>query len=552
MELNLFKKNIAVGVSINPERGLEVAQIDFASQTILKYGVKPISYDNLRREISDLDIFKETLSELLESLDIPKGSEIVLNMPTIFFNVEDFTASMEPEMVEMQIVENLGTIPVFQNNEASISAVRLPISTIQNNKIVYTALQKTALTEIVLQIKDLGYTVIGIDTSINSSLNALIYNNRVDIAADASWLLLVVDNNACRLLPMLGKSYTDSFEEKIAIGEVLSDSENYGTVVSAVAPLLKKLPAKRLYVLSKTNAIDAKVLAGQLFFNGQIIHHNDNIFSDSPYLAVDETIPEQVAKTISLDVIGAAINRDFLPYSVAPINMFNSSLGDVYENEQPLKLNIGSRCLVLSLENMILASIIFVIITVVVIVATLIPLKTKIAQNENEIASINQKVAIIDKYLKENSSVSSDAFDEGYEIRVGLNANKNVYTYYTIVGTEIPKKLWLTHLQLGQNTTIEGQADNLESIYAFFRNIKDYNPDSKIKLQKLGLASKSKLVELAEDESFDTDSILTSMSADFYEFRISDAPEVVAKKSDKTKSNSENSAKGLPDIEITE
>lgn len=552
MELNLFKKNIVVGVSVNPEKGLEVAQIDFTSQSILKYGVKPLAYDNLRKEISDLDIFKETLSDLLDSLAIPKGSEIVLNMPTILFNVEDFSASMEPDMVEMQIEENLGQVPVFQNNEASISAVKLPISTIQNNKIAYTALQKVPLIEIALQIKSLGYTVVGIDTSVNSSLNALIYNNRVDIAPDACWLLLIIDNNACRLLPMLGKAYTDSFEEKIAIGEVLGDAENYGTVISAVAPLLKKLPAQRLYILSKTNAINAKTLAEQLVFNGQIIHHNDNIFSDASYLAVDDTIPEQVAKTISLDVIGAAINREFLPYSIVPINLFNSSLGDVYENEQPLKLNIGSRCLVLNLENMIVASIIFAIIAAVIIVATIIPLKAKTTSNGNKLEDIEQKITIIDRYLKENSSISSNAFDEGDETRLGLQNNKNIYTYYTIVGTEIPKKLWLTHLQLGQNTTIEGQADNLESVYAFFRNIKDYNPDSNIKLQKLGLATKSKLVELAEDENFDTDSILTSMNADFYEFKISDAPEVSVKKADKDDSKSGSGANGLPNIEIDE
>ena len=31
-----FKKNIVVGVSINPELGLEVAQIDVQTKTILK------------------------------------------------------------------------------------------------------------------------------------------------------------------------------------------------------------------------------------------------------------------------------------------------------------------------------------------------------------------------------------------------------------------------------------------------------------------------------------------------------------------------------------
>ena len=64
MNLN-FKKNIVIGLSISPENGLEVAQIDYAEKKVLKYGCKPLSYDFARREIADLDLFKETLSFLL-------------------------------------------------------------------------------------------------------------------------------------------------------------------------------------------------------------------------------------------------------------------------------------------------------------------------------------------------------------------------------------------------------------------------------------------------------------------------------------------------------
>lgn len=549
MAFNLFKKNIVVGVSVNPELGLEVAQIDFATKTVLKYGTKQLGYDNLRKEIADLDLFKETLSDLLLELEIPKGSEIVLNIPTILFKVEDFSAAMEPNLVEMQIEETLSAYPIFQNNEAAISAVRLPISTIQNNKIAFTAAQKVTLIEIAMQIKSLGYTVIGIDTSVNSVLNSLIYNERVDIAADSNWVLLIVDNSTCRIIPMLGKSYADSFEEKIAIGEVLGDAENYGTVISAVSPILKNVPSKRLYVLSRTNVINAEVLAGKLSYNGQIIHHNDNIFSEAPYLDTAPSITEQAAKMISLDVIGAAINREFRDYSVAPINMFNSSLGEVYENEQPLKLNVGPGFL-LTIENMLIASVVFALISLLAIGGIIVPLKAKIALNNNDISDMDRKIADIQKFLDENKNVSADMFDEGDEVRIGLQHNKTVYTYYTIVGTEIPKKLWLTHLQLGSNITIEGQADNLESVYSFFRNVKDYNPTSEIKLQKLGLATKSKLVELADEESFDTDSIITSMNADFYEFRISDAPEVAVTKKQENSANNSNG--GLPNVDLGE
>lgn len=157
-------------------------------------------------------------------------------------------------------------------------------------------------------------------------------------------------------------------------------------------------------------------------------------------------------------------------------------------------------------------------------------------------------VAKIKKDLDAHGNISTEAFDEGDEVRIGIVYNKNIFTYYQIVGTEIPQKLWLTNLELGKYTTIEGQADNLESIYSFFRSIKDYNPKSAIKLQSLGLATTSKLTTLSQEGDFDTNSILTTMNADFYKFRISDAP--IVKKDVKKKGDNKNQAlNNLPDLE---
>ena len=179
-----------------------------------------------------------------------------------------------------------------------------------------------------------------------------------------------------------------------------------------------------------------------------------------------------------------------------------------------------------------------------------------ISTQQNKMAELNQKVQEINQFLKDNENISSDLFDEGDEIRLGLAHNKNIYSYYTIVGTEIPKKLWLTHLKLSDKTTIEGQADNLESVYAFFRSIKDYNPNSDIKLQKLGLASKTSFTPIEENvengdntnsQEFDTDSILTSLNADFYEFIISDDKNAGKSQAKQCTVNTYNN--GLPGLE---
>ena len=535
-----LNKNVVVGVSVSPELGLEVAQVDFATRTVLKYACRKLEYDNMRREIADRDVFKQDLGDMLEELQIPKGSEVVINLPPVVFKVTDYPASLAGPQIQSAIEEELLNHSIFQDADPCISAVGLPNSTIQFTKVAYTVAQKAMLEELVYQIKELGYKLLAVDTSVNSTLNALIYNDRVDVAPDAMWVLLLVENNYCRIVSMHGRNYVDYFEERISIGAVLGDEENYSTVLGAISPILKNLPSQRLYVVSKTNVISAKKLAEQLNYKAQIIHQEANMFSTAPFIEVSENVDDQLANFISLDVIGAAIYKDFLPYSNAHLNLFNESLGEIYFAEQPLTLNLGAKTLVLSLPNMIVASIVVAIIVVIATVATILPIAANIGNKESEIAKIEKDINTIQAFLKANEQISTEEFSESDNIKIGISNNKKIYSYYTIVGTEIPKKLWLTSLNLGRYTTIEGQADNLESVYSFYRNIKDYNPNNNIKLQHLGLATaSSKLKAITDDELFDTDSIITSMNADFYEFRISNAPEI-AKKIVKKKSENKH------------
>ena len=550
----LLKKSSIVGVSVTPEVGLEVAQIDFATQTVLKYGIRQLEYDASRREIADLDLFKEALQDLFFELQIPKGTEVVLNIPTVAFKTNDYPAALDEAQISNAIEEELADHYIFKTVEPAVSAVRLPNASMQFYKIAYTAAQKQMLIEIALGIKDMGYKLVGIDTSVNSVLNALMYKQSVDVSID-SWVLLIVDSYCCTIITMNGKNYVDTYEERISIGQVLDDAENYSTVVGTVTPILKNLPSKYLCVVSKTNIISAEVLASKLSYTAPIIQEA-NCFSKEAFLELGPEVDEKFANIVSLDIIGAAIYKDFEQYSDAHFNLFNKSLGDIYTSEQPPEIMLAGRTIVLTPQLLIFAFVVVAIVIILPTVGALLYYANLISTQQNKMAELNQKVQEINQFLKDNENISSDLFDEGDEIRLGLAHNKNIYSYYTIVGTEIPKKLWLTHLKLSDKTTIEGQADNLESVYAFFRSIKDYNPNSDIKLQKLGLASKTSFTPIEENvengdntnsQEFDTDSILTSLNADFYEFIISDDKNAGKSQAKQGTENTDNN--GLPGLE---
>ena len=514
----MFKKSVVVGVSISPEMGLEIAQVDYATGTVIKYGRKSVDYNIVKREIADLDLFKETLQDLLEEMAIPKGTELVINMPTVVFKIADYPGALEPIQVESAIEEELYDNPYLKNYEPcySYSVVN---STLQFNKIAYTALNKSSLIELILSIKEMGYKVNAIDTSVNSVLHSLIYLDRINSDPDTNWVLLLIDNSCCRIMSMQGRNYVDAFEEKISIGEVLSDAENYATVIAAVEPILKNLPSKYLCVVSKTNVISAEVISNKITYSAPIIYQEANYYLKEPLLHMSDLVDAEYTKSISLDVIGASIYKEFSQISYINFNLFNKTLGEIYLMEQPPTILNGK--IVLTNNFLLFVGAIITAFLVFILISTWSWFSIQQASMNNEISKMETEISKIDQFIKAHPEFSGEVFDEGAEIRKGLVHNKNVYSYYTIVGTEIPQKLWLTYLKLGGKTTIEGQADNLESVYAFFRSLKDYNPSSDITLQNLALATAGP----KELNDIDSDSVLTTLDADFYEFKISNDDE---------------------------
>ena len=524
-----MKKNVVVGISVNPDIGLEVVQVDYDTKKVLKYGSKPLVYNKMQNRIADLDLFKGVLEELLIELSIPKGSDIVLSLPTVSFKVSDYSGHLPDDQIYNAVLEEVQVQPFFANSNEDpiISVVKLPNSTIQFSKVASICSIKNVIFEIALIIKELGYQLKCIDTSVNSTLNALIYNERVSTAPDFSWVMLLIESDCCRVVSMQGRNYVDCFEERVDIGEILGPEENCAIISAAVNPILGKIPSQCLYVISKTSAVSAVDVANSIKYETQIIHQDSNVYSEEPYLEVDDSsIDSNTARLISMDVIGAAITRDFQECSTAHLNLFNESLGDIYTSQQPLTLNLG-RVIELSVPNMIIASIVVFLISAVIILVSILSLAPITDKLKEDISRVEREIASIQQYIDKNSQVSTDKFNENDEVNKGLVFNKDIYKYYTIVGTEIPEKLWLTNLEFGEYITIEGSADNLESIYSFFRNIKDYNPESKLKLQKLEMASNLKFVTIPEEgEALDADSVLSSSDADFYDFKISNAPEV--------------------------
>ncbi|HNW26758.1 MAG TPA: hypothetical protein PKI94_08225, partial [Candidatus Gastranaerophilaceae bacterium] len=208
-----------VGVSISPGIGLEMVEVDKNTKTVLKYGHKPLEYNHSNRDIEDYAAFQEALGGLFDELHIPRRSNIVITIPNINFGIINLPILLTDEAVNNAIISEVEQSYIFKRFEPAISwrEIGSNIDT-ERRTLAYTAIQKTAIEGFKAACKEVGCTLLAIETSLASIFKTLSFS---DLAADEmkdniSWNLMVVGQNSYSVFGMFGKKIMEYYEEPLA------------------------------------------------------------------------------------------------------------------------------------------------------------------------------------------------------------------------------------------------------------------------------------------------------------------------------------------------
>lgn len=520
----MAKKN-RVAVAITPEKGIEVAELNFNTGCIVKYTSRQFEQRvSIRALIPDMDMFKELLHDCFMDLGI-KNADVVLVLPTVSMGLSSYMASQSNLLIAQSIAEDLSDKEIiFRDNEPLVALTSLGMST-QTKTVAYTASIYPIVQEAAQIISQLGHKIEAIDTSFAATFRTLIQTGRAQVREGATWLMLLVDGAAARLMALNGEEITEYCEEQLMF-DYTDTIGNCDMVVSAMQSSIDRIPANYLYVVSRTDNVSAEILAQKIGFKQDIIFLEANgsrkeAFIDAP------SFPDDVTLEISPDVIGGCLYDERMLH----FNLFTEELGDVYINQQPLVF-MG---ITITPKSVAVAT----LILLMPILGGIYGYKYYLDQGCNELKEqtkiVNDDIKTIeDKIKKYEGLVSTEKFNEKDEINLGLVKNTALYNYLDLIGRDTPQKLWLTEFQVGPHIDIEGQSDSIDNIYTFYRNIKETTGSAEAKLQKLSLANSTKRNNLGFDElpenglnslsSFNENSndIILSSNADFYEFVISD------------------------------
>lgn len=527
MDLNSILSQLGVGskdtvyLSVTPGIGLELIQLDIQSRTVKNYAYRPLEYNEALRELSDIEGFKNAVTELFNELKVPLKSSVVLNLPMVLFGSKELPLLLADDAVTEALTSEVEQSYIFKRYEPVISWTDASNSQSGNlRKFFYSAIQKNVIDDIKNALNELGITLAGIETSLTSILKALAFTGLAaeQMKDNVSWNLMLISQNGYSICSMIGKNIVDYYEEPLAIKSFEGD-EIYNAINASAQITLMSYPANYLYVISETDMVSAELLSKRLQADGIINFWENNTFKKQDALPVSLEVLEETAHKISLEAIGVAVGNNVNMPIKFNFMSGSSSEGLSDDPNEPVHVVLGSSEFDISpnaARNIAVAFAIVILIPAIIAFLVVPMIANKKQALLDDVNSRLQQTDAEIKRLQEEQNKQND-FDVNAEIKKVLTDNRAKLMAYTALGEAVPKNLWVTYFVAKDDGKfdIKGDSSNVEDIYLFFRNMKDSLISTKLRLHKLEMKSDSvdDAVTIDPNQPTDYEFEVTNMTA---------------------------------------
>lgn len=503
MDLNSILEQLGVGskdtvyLSVTPGVGLELIQLDISSRSVKNYSYRPLEYNEALRELSDIEGFKNAVTELFAELKIPLKSNVVLNLPMVFFGSKELPLLLADDAVSEALTSEVEQSYIFKRYEPVISWVDASnAQTGDLRKLFYSAIQKNVIEDIKNALTELGCKLVNIEMSLTSLLKALAFTGLAteQMKDNVSWNLMLISQSGYSICSMIGKNIVDYYEEPLAI-KSFEGEEIYNAINASAQITLMSYPANYLYVISETDMVSAELLSKRLQIDGIVNFWENNSFKKQDALPVSLEVLEDTARKVSLEAIGIAVGSSVAMPVKFRFLAGSSGEGLADDPNEPVHIVLGETEFDISpnaARN--IACVIAVVLLIPAIIGFfMVPMVS--TQKQALLDDVNNKLqqtnAEITRLQEEQNK--QGGFDLNAEIKKVLTNNRSKLMAYTALGEAVPKKLWVTYFVAKDDGKfdIKGDSSNVEDIYLFFRNMKDSLISTKLRLHKLEMKSDS-------------------------------------------------------------
>lgn len=518
---------ITVGVSVSPNVGLEMIQVDSATGTIVKYSYRPLEYNTSLREIKDYEQFKVGLEELFEELNIPKTSNIVLSLPNVYFGTITLPTLLPDEGITNAIISEVEQSYIFKRSEPVTSWSDVSVNTASDSRfIAYSAIQKSSVDSILEICASIGCKVTSIENSYNSLFRALSYLKITETQMqdnNTSWNLMIIQQNSYAIISMVGTRPVDYFEEPLAL-KTFVDEEIYNAIKTSAQLTLMNLPANHLVIVSETDLVSAEILSLKLPFDGKKSFLESNKFSQKELMPTSLNILQNKVQMITADAIGAGIwlfHQYPLKINFAQKGDGESDFDDDSLEEYP-KINIGTLEVELTPSFIKKIALIAALAILLPLLIVLFFLNSVIYPKTNsQIQDLDAQIEAQKLKIKQQKDASQNvSFDTYTSINSTIHNNKNKLAYFRALEYSMPSNLWITYYETNNEgqVDIKGTTTSTQNVYSFYKNMRQMINSSNITLKRLELS----------DTALDTLALSSASGSRYYQFEITNMPNITS------------------------
>ena len=491
---------ITVGVSVSPGLGLEMIEIDRLTGTVNKYAHKPLEYNFSTREIADYNQFQESLGALFDELHIPKKSNVILSVPNVHFGMINLPLLLTDEAVTNAIISEVEQSYIFKRQEPLISWTENYSNLDTENRVLaYTAIQKPVMEGLVEACNEVGCKLIGVENSYASLLRALQYTSAAkdQMKENNTWNLMIIGQNSYSIISMVDRKIMDYYEEPLALKSFVDD-EIYNAITTSAQLTLASLPANNLLIVSETDLVSAEVLSLKIPVECTVSFWECNKYTQNELMPVNLNILQKMALQITPEAIGVATSQfcDFpLKLNLVQNREIDSDMpGGTSEDSEYPRINIGNLEVELTPDFIKkIAIILGVVIIFPMFGASLWLANMFLPQQQAKLSEITTKIQTTNEEIKKYSTGGDNTFNVKAAIEKVITQNKMKLAYYGALGMSIPNKLWVSYYTTNEagKVDIKGKSTDVESVYTFYKNIKQLVNNSDIRLHKLEIPSES-------------------------------------------------------------
>ena len=479
------KKMINVGVSVTIDGRMEVVVVNPDTKTVMDYKTVPMEYNFQTKEISEYAVFGATLRSILfDEMNLnSKNIKLVLTVPSIHFATAQLPAAQAAETgaIGTMLSSYAQDSYLFKRHEPTVAYQTYTNSNKDIVPVIYSALQENVVTQLKdVLVNDVGVENFSINNPYASIINALDYCGLIEkqVSSNTTWNFVQITNNGFILFSMVGTRILEINDMPLPL-KTFAPEEIYESMALSLQNNLSIYPASQLFVLSRTDLLSAQILLQSMELRGDIAFLENNRFNTEPFININENVDPDLAKIISVEVIGSAITTN-----TSPMNLCYMTNKDSEEETYGFVNLLGQD---VAVNNTFITRVLFGLSLIFALIGTALflifgaynsYLESNINKYESEKADIERQIA--------KANGESEGNVENIIAQITKN-NQAMLSYFSVISTDIPSNMWLTLFSSNDAGAlgIEGDTSDVASVYSFFKGVKGAVPESNVSLSEL-------------------------------------------------------------------